>query len=222
MIHSLLKTTEDVQSFNTMLVFLVIFIAAVIAIHIGFITYFKYKAHKLYDVKRENCNKLSNSDLSKEKKKELTTQLDKAEHSIKLVDARNNAEVGIFKAVMAILAVTFTILTIARAYFLTGIGGNISDIHKVSDACNNGVCVEAYYTVKYNSVDQETMTIFVRNTLPVTVKNATIREHITNRVVNIQDLDKDEERILSFEIYPQDGYRFEVESIELKTNEESK
>ena len=51
---------------------------------------------------------------------------------------------------------------------------------------------------------------------------STIKEHITNRVVSIQDLDKDEERILSFEIFPQEGYRFEVESIEIKTNEETK
>ena len=46
--------------------------------------------------------------------------------------------------------------------------------------------------------------------------------YITNKTVQINDLDKDEERILSFEIYPQEGYRFEVESYEIKTNEENK
>lgn len=222
MIHSLLKTTEDVNSFNTMLLFVVIFIVVVILVHVGVLTYYRYKSHKLYDIKRDEVKKLEDKKISKEEERKINRLLDKTEHDIKIVDSRNNAEVGIFKAVMVILVSTFTILTLARAYFATGIGGNISQIHKVSDVCNNGVCVEAYYTVRYNGVDQETMTIFVRNTLPVTIKNATIREHITNKVVTIQDLDQDEERILSFEIYPQEGYRFEVESIEIKTNEEGK
>ena len=222
MIHSLLKTTEDVNSFNTMLLFTTIFIVVVIIVHIGLLMYFRIQAHKLYDEKRDNTKKLEDKKITNVEAKKITKQLDKNEHDIKLIDSKNNAEVGIFKIVMGILVATFTILALARAYFCTGIGGNISEINKVSDVCNNGVCVEAYYTVKYNGVDQETMTIFVRNTLPVTVKNATIKEHITNRVVSIQDLDKDEERILSFEIFPQEGYRFEVESIEIKTNEETK
>ena len=222
MIHSLLKTTEDVNSFNTMLLFTTIFIIVVIIVHIGLLMYFGIQAHKLYDEKRDNTKKLEDKKITNVEAKKITKQLDKNVHDIKLIDSKNNAEVGIFKIVMGILVATFTILALARAYFCTGIGGNISEIHKVSDVCNNGVCVEAYYTVKYNGVDQETMTIFVRNTLPVTVKNATIKEHITNRVVSIQDLDKDEERILSFEIFPQEGYRFEVESIEIKTNEETK
>ena len=222
MIHSLLKTTEDVNSFNTMLLFTTIFIIVVIIVHIGLLMYFRIQAHKLYDEKRDNTKKLEDKKITNVEAKKITKQLDKNEHDIKLIDSKNNAEVGIFKIVMGILVATFTILALARAYFCTGIGGNISEIHKVSDVCNNGVCVEAYYTVKYNGVDQETMTIFLRNTLPVTVKSATIKEHITNRVVSIQDLDKDEERILSFEIFPQEGYRFEVESIEIKTNEETK
>ena len=222
MIHSLLKTTEDVNSFNTMLLFTTIFIIVVIVVHIGLLMYFRIQADKLYDEKRDNTKKLEDKKITTAEEKKLAKKIDKNEHDIKLIDSKNNAEVGIFKIVMGILVATFTILALARAYFCTGIGGNISEIHKVSDVCNNGVCVEAYYTVKYNGVDQETMTIFVRNTLPVTVKNATIREHITNRVVSIQDLDKDEERILSFEIFPQEGYRFEVESIEIKTNEETK
>lgn len=222
MIHSLLKTTEDINSFNTMLLFVTIFIAVVVVAHIGLMLYFKIQAHKLYDEKRDNTKKLENKKLSNTEQKKITEKLDENEHDIKLIDSKNNTELGIFKVVMCILIATFTILTLARAYFCTGIGGNISEIHKVSDVCNNGVCVEAYYTVKYNGVDQETMTIFVRNTLPVTIKNANIREHITNRVVSIQDLDQNEERILSFEIYPQEGYRFEVESIEIKTNEETK
>ena len=195
MIHSLLKTTEDVNSFNTMLLFTTIFIIVVIIVHIGLLMYFRIQAHKLYDEKRDNTKKLEDKKITNVEAKKITKQLDKNEHDIKLIDSKNNAEVGIFKIVMGILVATFTILALARAYFCTGIGGNISEIHKVSDVCNNGVCVEAYYTVKYNGVDQETMTIFVRNTLPV---------------------------ILSFEIFPQEGYRFEVESIEIKTNEETK
>ena len=222
MIHSLLKTNEDVQSFNTMLIFVVIFIAVVCVVHIGLLMYFRIKSHKLYDVKRDNTKKIESGKLTKTQEKKVNEELDKSEHDIKLIDSRNKTEYSIFKSVMCILVVTFTILTLARVYFATGIGGKVSDIHKVNDVCNNGVCVEAYYTVRYNGVDQETMTIFVRNTLPVTVKTATIKEHITNKTVQITDLDKDEERILSFEIYPQEGYRFEVESFELKTNEEAK
>ena len=175
MIHSLLKTTEDVNSFNTMLLFTTIFIIVVIVVHIGLLMYFRIQAHKLYDEKRDNTKKLEDKKITNVEAKKITKQLDKNEHDIKLIDSKNNAEVGIFKIVMGILVATFTILALARAYFCTGIGGNISEIHKVSDVCNNGVCVEAYYTVKYNGVDQETMTIFVRNTLPVTVKNATIK-----------------------------------------------
>ena len=145
MIHSLLKTNEDVQSFNTMLIFVVIFIAVVCVVHIGLLMYFRIKSHKLYDVKRDNTKKIESGKLTKTQEKKVNEELDKSEHDIKLIDSRNKTEYSIFKSVMCILVVTFTILTLARAYFATGIGGKVSDIHKVSDVCNNGVCVEAYY-----------------------------------------------------------------------------
>ena len=103
MIHSLLKTTEDVNSFNTMLLFTTIFIIVVIIVHIGLLMYFRIQAHKLYDEKRDNTKKLEDKKITNVEAKKITKQLDKNEHDIKLIDSKNNAEVGIFKIVIAIL-----------------------------------------------------------------------------------------------------------------------
>ena len=87
MIHSLLKTNEDVQSFNTMLIFVVIFIAVVCVVHIGLLMYFRIKSHKLYDVKRDNTKKIESGKLSKTQEKKMNEELDKSEHDIKLIDS---------------------------------------------------------------------------------------------------------------------------------------
>lgn len=95
-------------------------------------------------------------------------------------------------------------------------GGSVHNINKVTDVRNNDVVVTAYYNVTYASVEQETLTIFVKNESNKPLYKATIVEKNTGASTTIENLDLGQEKITSMVVYPTDdgNYEFEINDIE--------
>ncbi len=96
------------------------------------------------------------------------------------------------------------------------IGGTVHDIKQVTDVNNNGVVVNAYYKVTYVDVEQDTLTVFVKNESKKPLHKATIVEKNTGASVEVENVDLGQEKIVSIVVYPTDDgkYEFEVKDIE--------
>lgn len=107
-------------------------------------------------------------------------------------------------------------------YFLTVfascIGGKVDTLHKVTNVENEGVVITAYYIVEYKGVDQKTVTVFVKNNSNKALESACIVENKTNEKSNVEYIEPGQEKIVSFEIYPEqnDDYNFKIEDVKFK------
>ena len=102
--------------------------------------------------------------------------------------------------------------------FASCIGGNVDTLHKVTNVENEGVAITAYYIVEYKGVDQKTVTVFVKNNSNKALESACIVENKTNEKSNVEYIEPGQEKIVSFEIYPEqnDDYNFKIEDVKFK------
>lgn len=102
------------------------------------------------------------------------------------------------------------------ALISTCFGGSIHDIKKVENVTNEGISVNAYYRVSYDTVEQETLTVFVKNDSKKVLSKARIIEKKTGASAEVENIDLGQEKIVSIVVYPTDDgkYEFELKDIE--------
>jgi len=112
--------------------------------------------------------------------------------------------------------VFWCMITIIFIIISHSIGGSVHTINPVTDVNNNGVIVNAYYKVTYVDVEQDTLTVFVKNESKKPLYKATIVEKNTGASTTIENLDLGQEKITSIVVYPTDDdkYEFEVKDVE--------
>lgn len=112
--------------------------------------------------------------------------------------------------------VFWCMITIIFIIISHSIGGSVHTINPVTDVNNNGVVVNAYYKVTYVDVEQDTLTVFVKNESKKPLYKATIVEKNTGASTTIENLDLGQEKITSIVVYPTDDskYEFEVKDVE--------
>lgn len=106
-------------------------------------------------------------------------------------------------------------------YVMTIVGFDLdADSTFIRPIENSGDSINAtaYYVIDFEYVDQDTLTVFVKNNTKQELDQATVFEVKTGESTVIENLDPGQEKIVSFEIYPNsdDEYQFEIKDIQFK------
>ena len=135
---------------------------------------------------------------------------------IKVLDKRYNAIDSFLSALRIGGFVIFWTVWICFIIVGGSIGGSVKDIREVKDTAKDNIAVTAYYRVDYERVEQDTLTVFVKNESDKVLDKATISEKETGASTNVYTLEPGQEKIVSIVVYPnKDGkYEFEISNVE--------
>lgn len=234
MSESLLKNTEILG--DLLLVWIIVFFVFIIAS----IVYSIIKAH--YGKKRNGYAKakINVRDRYFDKLNDLDNQLDtevegQVEYKEKLkeqkdaeIDSLNTLEEKYDKLyrkcdnIMTNISTVLCVVFIGTLFLIwiacSTIGGSFSDIKRIDNVTTENIEAKAYYVIDYEGVQQKTITVFVKNNSDKTLYNANIVETNSGVSQDILTLDPNEEKIVSFNVYSNDGsdYEFKIENVEFK------
>lgn len=145
----------------------------------------------------------------KEKEKEVENELNsnvaKYEKKLERVDNLKPVEYGAL--VLAIVFIVFALITNGM------VGGSFSKLRKV-DCEDMNLSINAYYVVRYEDVDQVTLTVFVKNNSDKSLRSAQITQKGTNNTAIVRNIDSGEEKIVTIDTYYSGDYEFMFENIE--------
>lgn len=230
----LLKTSEISNNIAMIFCFFLI-IAAITAIVYALVdAYFskkkrgyyesKSKVRDRYDKQMDNMSDLFDFEVKgqAEYKNKIKEQKEEEIKNIEILEDNLENKETKFKEFIRTIGLILTLLCIGTYMIFvlvySNVGGSISDIKKVDNVCNNDVCVTAYYDIKYDNVEQKTVTMFVKNNSNKTLNNARIKEKNSGEISYIDYLEPNQEKIVSFNVYSysNDDYEFEIEDVEFK------
>ena len=109
--------------------------------------------------------------------------------------------------VLAIVFIVFALITNGM------VGGSFSKLRKV-DCEDMNLSINAYYVVRYEDVDQVTLTVFVKNNSDKSLRSAQITQKGTNNTAIVRNIDSGEEKIVTIDTYYSGDYEFMFENIE--------
>lgn len=117
-----------------------------------------------------------------------------------------------------LFCVVFVMFFIIIAIMSACIGGSFGTINKVENVYCEDISVEGYYDIDYSYVDQNTLTVFVKNKSDKILESAKITERNTYSSEYIYALEPGQEKIVTLDIYPiEDGsYEFQITDIKFK------
>ena len=121
---------------------------------------------------------------------ELNSNVAKYEKKLERVDNLKPVEYGAL--VLAIVFIVFALITNGMM--------NLS--------------INAYYVVRYEDVDQVTLTVFVKNNSDKSLRSAQITQKGTNNTAIVRNIDSGEEKIVTIDTYYSGDYEFMFENIE--------
>lgn len=166
----------------------------------------KKYSYEEYASKRDKLN-----DEQKKENKEKVERYDKVDKKKESIS--NNF--AFIESVVWLVMIIFAFIFLIQVY---SIEPSVSSIHEAEDTSSQDVLVTAYYVISYDGVDQETLTIFVRNNNEKVLKSAVIKEKTTGCSEEIKLLAPGQEKIVTIDtnskIDQDQEYEFEVESLE--------
>lgn len=120
----------------------------------------------------------------------------------------------IMSSIVGVLIALFLLLCSVRSL----VGGNIEYIVPIENNVNQDIAITAYYEVEYEGVNQETLTVFIRNDSQKTLENAILKEKTSGNTTEVKTLEPGEEKIVSINVYSSkdSNYEFELSNIEFK------
>lgn len=136
---------------------------------------------------------------------ELNSNVAKYEKKLERVDNLKPVEYGAL--VLAIVFIVFALITNGM------VGGSFSKLRKV-DCEDMNLSINAYYVVRYEDVDQVTLTVFVKNNSDKSLRSAQITQKGTNNTAIVRNIDSGEEKIVTIDTYYSGDYEFMFENIE--------
>lgn len=112
---------------------------------------------------------------------------------------------------MLILIFTFTLFVSAN------IDGEFSAIRKI-DNDGAGIQANAYYVVDYDYIEQDTLTVFVKNNTNQILDQAVVEEVNTGKTAMVESIEPGQEKIVTIEVYPRtdEDYKFQVKDIQFE------
>lgn len=140
-----------------------------------------------------------------EVKNELNSNVAKYEKKLERVDNLKPVEYGAL--ILAIVFIVFALITNGM------VGGSFSKLRKV-DCEDMNLSINAYYVVRYEDVDQVTLTVFVKNNSDKSLRSAQITQKGTNNTAIVRNIDSGEEKIVTIDTYYSGDYEFMFENIE--------
>lgn len=145
-----------------------------------------------------------------EESKQVKEQLDKYKKRAKITDDIATP----IKTILSGVALFFMWI-----FLLFGIdlGGSVGTLRTIEDN-GNDVRPTAYMVVDYDYVDQDTLTVFVKNESKQTLEQATVEEVNTGRTAIIESVEPGQEKIVTIDVYPtsDEEYEFELKDIQFK------
>ena len=136
---------------------------------------------------------------------ELNSNVAKYEKKLERVDNLKPVEYGAL--ILAIVFIVFALITNGM------VGGSFSKLRKV-DCEDMNLSINAYYVVRYEDVDQVTLTVFVKNNSDKSLRSAQITQKGTNNTAIVRNIDSGEEKIVTIDTYYSGDYEFMFENIE--------
>jgi ABC-type transport system involved in cytochrome bd biosynthesis fused ATPase/permease subunit len=234
MSETLISTTEVTNLFYIIFQITIIILWLVILAYLFIKTNFENKQDKFKEEKEKCENEY------KERVKQLPDCLDsevegQAEQKKKLADeleenkkvldekiekytkkSKNLYNIVYSGGLVLVMIIVFAFIVGLISSF--DVGGNFSDIKRVTEVENSGTSVTAYYEVKYKKVEQRTLTVFVKNNSTQTVDDAVIKEVNSNSQAVVYSIEPGQEKIVTLEVYPnfEDDYKFEISEVNYK------
>ncbi len=162
-----------------------------------------------FDAEDESRNELLNKIKDIEKNEELELEIykekvEKFDKGIKIVDSTKIIQY----LCGAILFVLFYIILFISLFR----GTSTSDLIKL-DYVEQDVQLTAYYVVDYRSVEQNTLTVFVKNNSEKTLESAVVKQKGTNYYNVVNNIEPGEEKIVSINSYDNRDYEFVIENV---------
>lgn len=141
---------------------------------------------------------------------EIKEQLDKYKKREEAVDNIASTLKAIFGGIFGFAFWLFLI-------FAIDLGGSVGTLRTIEDN-GNDVRATAYMVVDYDYVDQDTLTVFVKNESKQTVQQAVVEEVNTGKSAVIESIEPGQEKIVSIDVYPtyEEEYKFELKDIQFK------
>lgn len=145
-----------------------------------------------------------------EETKEIKEQLDKYKKRERVADEIATPLKAIFGGVAGVVFWFFLM-------FAINLGGTLGTLRTIEDN-GNDVRATAYMVVDYDYVDQDTLTVFVKNESKQIVDQAIVEEVNTGKSAVIESIEPGQEKIVSIDVYPtsEEEYKFELKDIQFK------
>ena len=145
-----------------------------------------------------------------EDSKQIKEQLDKYKKRAEITDDIATPIKSIFGGVSLFFMWIFLLFGI-------DLGGSVGSLRTIEDN-GNDVRPTAYMVVDYDYVDQETLTVFVKNESKQTLEQATVEEVNTGKTAIIESIEPGQEKIVTIDVYPttDEEYEFELKDIQFK------
>lgn len=159
---------------------------------------------------------------------ELTQQLEELEEEhekettyLRKKTEKNENRMSILETIgdftIPYLIIVLIIVFVLMISVSAGLGGNIGTIQRIE---NDGVGVQAnaYYVVDYDDVEQDTLTVFVKNNTNQVLDQAVVEEVNTGKTAIVESIEPGQEKIVTIDVYPrgEEDYTFKVEDIQFK------
>lgn len=182
----------------------------------------KYAADSTYSKRRNEIMELQGAEFAQRKdeldeaREERDQVYNDVDGKIKALDKKYNAVSGFLSVIKTGLSVTVWVLLMYVLLLSNSLGGSFSGVREVKDTSKDNIVVSAYYRIDYERVEQDTLTVFVKNDSDKVLDKATISEKATKASANVYNLEPGQEKIVSIAIFPngEDKYEFEINDVE--------
>lgn len=121
----------------------------------------------------------------------------------------------IVKRIVICIILTVIVLSFSTWKKISNVdGGQISHLHSVSSVVKDDIKVNAYYVIAYNYIDDVvTLSVFVQNNSDKVLESGVLIEEKTEATIDIEKMEPNEERIISFTTKKTESYNFNLSDI---------
>lgn len=184
----------------------------------------KYEADRQYSKRRNEILELQGAefaarkdelDEAREEKEKVYQEVDE---KIKAQDKRYNVIDNVLSVFRTGFGIMVWVLLMYVLLLSNSLGGTFSGVREVKDTQKDNVVVSAYYRIDYERVEQDTLTVFVKNNSDKVLDKAQISEKETGASAYVYTLEPGQEKIVSITVFPNDDdkYEFEISNVEFK------
>lgn len=132
----------------------------------------------------------------------------------KYSDKKETVEI-IFNPIQGFLVAAVVCILFFSLFVGAQFDGEFSPIRKIEND-GAGIQANAYYVVDYDYVEQDTLTVFVKNNTNQILDQAVVEEVNTGKTAMVESIEPGQEKVVTIEVYPRadEDYKFQVKDIQ--------